>query len=67
MQLKLDPASATTLPAGAGGPPVTQVLHVTNTMHGQKPLAMRLRVAYTMQGGQQVVEMAEVSGFPTDF
>ena len=63
-QLKLDPASGRTLPpAGAGS--VTQAIHVTNTMPGQKALVMRLRMSYTMEN-QQNVQQAEVP-FPPGF
>jgi len=61
MQLRLDPASGNALPPV--GAPVTQGIHLTNTMHGQKPIALRLRIAYTV-AGQPKVEMAEVSGLP---
>lgn len=63
-QLKLDPASGRTLPpAGAGA--VTQAIHVTNTMPGQKALVMRLRMSYTV-GDKQAVQQAEVP-FPPGF
>lgn len=65
MQLKLDPASGSALPPNGAGS-VTQALHITNSMHGQKPLVMRLRLAYTL-GDQQVTEQAEVSGFPAGY
>ncbi|CAL8470618.1 g10160 [Coccomyxa elongata] len=62
MQLKLDPASGSTLaPMGAGN--ATQQLHVTNSMHGQKPLVMRLRIAYTL-GTEAKLEQVEVKNFP---
>ncbi len=62
MQLKLDPASSTTLaPMGAGN--ATQQLHVNNSMHGQKPLVMRLRIAYTL-GTEAKLEQVEVKNFP---
>jgi hypothetical protein len=36
MQLKLEPASSTTLPpSSAGAPPVSQRLFINNTLHGQ--------------------------------
>ena len=41
-----------------------QKLYVNNTMHGQKGLIMRLRVAFSLEGGQRVEEQAEVSNFP---
>ena len=67
-QLKLDPASGRTLPpagAAAAGA-VTQAIHVTNTMPGQKALVMRLRMTYTLAGGESVVKQAEVS-FPPGY
>ncbi len=62
MQLKLDPASSTTLPAGGAGA-ARQTLHVTNSMHGQKALVMRLRISYSLNGAQQL-EQTEVKNFP---
>eukprot|EP00878_Enallax_costatus_P018020 GHUV01018946.1.p1 GENE.GHUV01018946.1~~GHUV01018946.1.p1 ORF type:complete len:448 (+),score=223.83 GHUV01018946.1:2050-3393(+) len=65
MQLRLEPASGTALPAlGAGS--VTQALHITNTMHGQKPLVMRLRLNFS-RDGQPVVQQVEVNNFPAGF
>jgi AP-1 complex subunit gamma-1 len=63
MQLKLDPASSNTLPPMGAA---TQVLHVVNSMQGQKPLVMRLRLAFTLRG-QSVVEQAEVTNFPPGY
>lgn len=67
-QLKLDPASGRTLPpVGENATSaVTQKIHVTNTMPGQKALVMRLRMSYTGSNGQQVVQQAEVA-FPPGF
>ncbi len=62
MQLRLAPASGTVL--SATGPPVTQRISVTNSMQGQKPLVMRLRIAYSLAGAAPVVEQAEVKNFP---
>ena len=63
MQLRLDPASGNILGANSGST-ATQNLHVTNTMHGQKPLVMRLRIAYT-RSGEAKLEQAEVKNFPS--
>lgn len=64
MQLRLEPASASTLPAG-GAAPAFQRLYINNTMHGQKGLIMRLRVGFLVEGAaQRVEEQAEVSNFP---
>jgi AP-1 complex subunit gamma-1 len=65
MQVKLEPASSSTLPAGGAGS-ATQAIRVKNSMHGQKTLVMRLRISFS-RGGQQVVEQAEVNGFPPGF
>lgn len=62
MQLRLDPASGNALGAH-GSSSAMQNLHVTNTMHGQKPLVMRLRIAYTREG-EAKLEQAEVKNFP---
>lgn len=62
MQLQVEPPSGTVIPA-LGGAPVTQRMRLTNTLHGVKPLALRLRVGYAV-GGQQVVETEQFSGFP---
>jgi AP-1 complex subunit gamma-1 len=65
MTIKLEPASGATLPAGGAGS-VTQVMHVKNTMHGQKKLVMRLRLVFTRED-QQMLEQGEVSNFPAAF
>lgn len=65
MQLRLEPATGSVLPALGGGS-VTQKLHIINTMHGQKPLVMRLRVNYS-KAGQPVLQQLEVSNFPPGF
>jgi hypothetical protein len=65
MTIKLEPASEATLPAGGAGS-VTQVMHVKNTMHGQKKLVMRLRLVFTRED-QQMLEQGEVSNFPAAF
>jgi AP-1 complex subunit gamma-1 len=62
MQLKLDPASGTALPPLGGV--VRQVLHVNNSMHGQKPLVMKLRVGYTLDGASRL-ELVEVKNLPS--
>ncbi|KAA6427411.1 MAG: AP-1 complex subunit gamma-1 [Trebouxia sp. A1-2] len=62
MQLRLEPASSSTLAANSSDA-VIQKLHVKNNMHGQKPLVMRLRIGFT-SGGANKVEQAEVKNFP---
>lgn len=65
MTLRLEPASGSSVPAHSSGS-VTQRLHVHNSLAGQKPLVMRLRISYQL-GGQPVLEQAEVSTFPPRF
>ena len=61
MQLKLDSASGSTLSAGAS--PVTQKLRVTNSQHGTKPLMLRLRLGYTIEG-KATQDQVEVKNLP---
>ena len=61
--LQLHPASGTVLGA-AGSAPVTQRITLTNTQHGTKGLAMRLRINFKDAQGQPTTEMAEVTTFP---
>ena len=73
-KLRLDPATGTSLEAGGagggGGSPgkdaavITQRLHLTNTAHGSKPLALRLLVSWTTPGGEPRLEMIEVKDLP---
>ena len=62
MQLKLDTASGNSLPP-YGASTVTQQLHITNTQHGTKSLALRLRIAFTVNGANRL-EQAEVKDLP---
>ncbi|KAF0901588.1 hypothetical protein E2562_003559 [Oryza meyeriana var. granulata] len=62
IQLCLDPASSNTLPA-SGNDSVTQSLSVTNNQHGQKPLAMRIRMSYKVNGEDRL-EQGQINNFP---
>lgn len=62
MQVRLNPATATLLGPN-GGSSATQTLTVTNSMHGQKPLVMRLRISYVING-TAVTDQCEVNNFP---
>jgi AP-1 complex subunit gamma-1 len=64
MQLRLAPASGTTLTAG-GTDTVSQAIQLNNTMHGQKAIIMRLRITYKRADGEAVLEQAEVKNFPS--
>ncbi|KAG2654759.1 hypothetical protein PVAP13_1NG500600 [Panicum virgatum] len=63
IQLKLDPASGNTVPANGNGS-VTQGLNVTNNQQGQKPLAMRIRMSYKVNGEDRL-EQGQVNNFPS--
>ncbi|KAJ1281505.1 hypothetical protein BS78_04G311100 [Paspalum vaginatum] len=63
IQLRLDPASGNTVPSNANGS-VTQGLSVTNNQQGQKPLAMRIRMSYKVNGEDRL-EQGQVSNFPS--
>ncbi|XP_074300275.1 AP-1 complex subunit gamma-2-like [Silene latifolia] len=62
LQLHLDPASNATLPA-AGNGSITQSLRVANSQHGKKPLVMRFRFGYKVNG-KDVLEEGQISNFP---
>ncbi|KAM0882082.1 hypothetical protein ACQ4PT_032547 [Festuca glaucescens] len=62
IQLRLDPASGNVVPASGKGS-VTQGFSVTNNQHGQKPLAMRIRMSYKVNGEDRL-EQGQVSNFP---
>ena len=66
IQLRIDPASGNAVPANSSGM-VTQVLHIVNTMHGQKPVAVKLRATFKasdlMNMPQDFMEQGQVS-FP---
>ncbi|KAM3244897.1 hypothetical protein ACQJBY_056308 [Aegilops geniculata] len=62
IQLRLDPASGNIVPANGKGS-VTQGFSVTNNQHGQKPLAMRIRMSYKVNGEDRL-EQGQVSNFP---
>lgn len=63
IQLRLDPASGNTVPANGSGS-VTQGLNITNNQQGQKPLAMRIRMSYKVNGEDRL-EQGQVSNFPS--
>ena len=66
-KLRLDPATGTVLDGGDsfGKNVITQRLYLTNTAHGSKPLALRLRVSWTPPGASEPrLEMVEVKDLP---
>lgn len=62
IQLHLDPACSNVLPPGGNGS-ITQSLSVNNSQHGQKALAMRIRIVYKVNDAEKV-ETAQVNNFP---
>ncbi|KAI5679173.1 hypothetical protein M9H77_10123 [Catharanthus roseus] len=62
LQLHLDPASSTTLPASGNGS-ITQKLRITNSQHGKKSLVMRIRIAYK-KDDKDALEEGQISNFP---
>ena len=63
MQLRLDPASGNAMPPGGR---LVQEIHVTNSQQGVKALALRLRIAFSLDGVQRQ-ETAEVRDLPQEF
>ena len=47
----------------AGASPVTQKLHVTNSQHGTKPLMLRLRLSFIIDG-KTITDQVEVKNLP---
>ena len=42
---------------------VTQIVRLANSAHGQKPLLLRIKVDFVVNG-QQITDTAEVANFP---
>lgn len=57
--LELQAASSTTVPPGSAGV-VTQLVKLTNSLHGQKPLLLKLKVDY-VGGGGPVSDLVDVT------
>ncbi|KAL4330902.1 hypothetical protein HN51_037613 [Arachis hypogaea] len=64
LQLQLDPASGSTLPANGNGS-ITQNFRVTNSQNGKKSLVMRIRITYKINGKEKLEE-GQISNFPRD-
>jgi len=65
MKMQMQPASGSVVPAGNSGA-VTQLLKLANSAHGQKPIAMRIKVEYALQGNK-LSETGEVASFPDGY
>lgn len=62
MQLKMTPPSSTSVPPNNSGK-VTQLFKVANSLHGQKPVLLRVKIEYSSMG-QAVSETGQVDSFP---
>jgi AP-1 complex subunit gamma-1 len=62
MKLDMKPPSSTTVAASNGGK-TTQTFRIANSMHGQKPVLLRIKIEYSC-GGQAVSETGQVDQFP---
>ncbi|CAH2047534.1 unnamed protein product [Thlaspi arvense] len=62
LQLHLDPASSNTIPANGN---IKQTMRVTNSQHGKKPIVMRMRVGYKIDG-KDVLEEGQINNFPRE-
>jgi AP-1 complex subunit gamma-1 len=61
IKLQMKPASATSVPAGNSGR-TTQVFQLENTMHGSKPLMIRCKLDYKLDGNT-LSEQFQVDNF----
>lgn len=65
LKIAIQPMSGTTLPPNSKGA-VTQVMTVTNSAIGQKPIVMKVKLSYAINGQKPNIE-AKVEGFPLGF
>ena len=65
MKLSINPLTSTDLPAFSSGS-VMQDMRIQNTLDGQKPMAVKIRVIYTIAAtGQQISETKVINALPT--
>eukprot|EP00744_Colponema_vietnamica_P001407 GILI01002325.1.p1 GENE.GILI01002325.1~~GILI01002325.1.p1 ORF type:complete len:169 (+),score=64.36 GILI01002325.1:76-507(+) len=62
LKLTMNPATSSVVPGNSNGQ-VTQKIIVQNSMQGEKPLLMKIKVDYNVNG-QPVSEQGQVSNFP---
>ncbi len=60
--MKLFPPSGSTLEANGMGK-VTQQIRLVNTLQGQKPLMMKLKITFN-KSGEPITEQSTISSFP---
>ncbi|EWM25868.1 clathrin-adaptor gamma chain [Nannochloropsis gaditana] len=66
VKLELSPASGSTLLPNTAGS-VTQAVRVANSLLGQKPLQLKIKVQYTDGRGQPITKMGTVANFPAGY
>jgi len=62
MKLQMSPASSNIVPPANSGK-VTQIFKLANSLHGQKPVLVRTKIDYAVNG-QPVSETGQVDQFP---
>ncbi|KAJ0254565.1 AP-1 complex subunit gamma-2 [Hirschfeldia incana] len=62
LQLNLDPSSSNSLAANGN---IKQTMRVTNSQHGTKPMVMRMRVGYKIDGKDELEE-GQIKNFPRE-
>ncbi|KAF0714241.1 Aste57867_3956 [Aphanomyces stellatus] len=65
IRLIMDPPSGASIPANMGGR-LTQLAKIQNTNHGEKPVMMRIKLEFTING-TKIEDMATVNAFPPTF
>ncbi|CEG47952.1 clathrin-adaptor gamma chain [Plasmopara halstedii] len=64
IKLKMEPPSGDALPANNGGT-VTQVIKIQNSLQGEKPVLMRIKLDFQVNGNK-VEDMVTVNNFPAN-
>ena len=65
LKIAINPLTGTSLPPSSKGA-VTQFMQVTNSAVGEKPIVMKVKLGYTINGQKQAFE-AKIDGFPLGF
>lgn len=65
MTLKMKPASGTTL--GGMAQDLTQEMVIVNTLEGEKPLSLKLKINYTPDGSAAVSQIKVINNMPTNY
>ncbi|ETV95340.1 hypothetical protein H310_11234 [Aphanomyces invadans] len=65
IRLIMDPPSGASIPANLGGR-ITQLAKIQNSNHGEKPVMMRIKLEFTING-TKIEDMATVNVFPPTF